>query len=210
MLHDIRKQYEFSALTEENAFQNPFEQFSSWLQQALESEELEPTAMILSTVDIHNQPHSRVVLLKDFNTEGLVFFTNYEGNKAIQLDKNNKVSIVFFWQSLERQVRITGEVEKLSEQTSDLYFKSRPLDSQIGAWTSPQSRVIPSAEYLEESFLYFQNKFGNDVPKPPHWGGYLIRPASFEFWQGRPNRLHDRLYYSTDENEVWKIERLAP
>lgn len=210
MLRDIRKQYEYSALNETEAEQNPFSQFEVWLQTAVNSDELEPTAMVVSTVDSNLQPHARVVLLKDFNGDGLVFYTNYEGAKAREIAGNNQVSVVFFWQTLERQIRITGKVEKLSESVSENYFKSRPLDSQLGAWASPQSQEIPSAEFLDERFKAFQQQFGENVPKPPHWGGYLIRPESFEFWQGRPNRLHDRLYYAKAEDGSWKIARLAP
>lgn len=210
MLRDIRKQYEYSALNETEAEQNPFNQFEVWLETALNSDEPEPTAMIISTVDGNLQPHARVVLLKDFNADGLVFYSNYEGAKALEIKGNNQVSVVFFWQTLERQIRITGKVEKLSESVSEHYFKSRPLDSQLGAWASPQSQQIPSAEFLDERFKAFQQQFGEDVPKPPHWGGYLIRPESFEFWQGRPNRLHDRLYYTKTEEGNWKIVRLAP
>ncbi len=210
MLRDIRKQYEYSALNETEAEQNPFNQFEVWLETALNSDEPEPTAMIISTVDGNLQPHARVVLLKDFNADGLVFYSNYEGAKALEIKGNNQVSVVFFWQTLERQIRITGKVEKLSESVSEHYFKSRPLDSQLGAWASPQSQQIPSAGFLDERFKAFQQQFGEDVPKPPHWGGYLIRPESFEFWQGRPNRLHDRLYYTKTEEGNWKIVRLAP
>lgn len=210
MLRDIRKQYEYSALNETEAEHNPFSQFEVWLQTALNSDEPEPTAMIVSTVDANLQPHARVVLLKDFNDNGLVFYTNYEGAKAREIEGNQQVSVVFFWQTLERQIRITGKVEKLPESVSEHYFKSRPLDSQLGAWASPQSQQIPSAEFLDERFKAFQQQFGEDVPKPPHWGGYLIRPESFEFWQGRPNRLHDRLYYTKTEEGNWKIVRLAP
>ena len=210
MLRDIRKQYDYSALNETEVDKNPFSQFEVWLQTAVNSDELEPTAMVLSTVDSNLQPHARVVLLKDFSAEGLVFYTNYEGAKAREISGNNQVSVLFFWQSLERQVRITGIVEKLPENVSVDYFKSRPLDSQLGAWASPQSQVISSAEFLDERFKSFQEQFGDNVPKPPHCGGYLIRAESFEFWQGRPNRLHDRLCYSKAEDGNWKIVRLAP
>ena len=209
MLRDIRKQYFLNTLDEQNVLPNPFDQFDLWLQQAIESDLIEPTAMILSTVDQHLQPHSRVVLLKELSIDGLVFYTNYEGNKAHQMAQNKKVSVVFFWPMLERQVRITGSVEKIQETISSSYFLSRPIDSQIGAWASPQSQIIRSQDFLEQQFQYYQQKFGTKIPKPPHWGGYLIRPESFEFWQGRPNRLHDRLYFSK-EAKSWKIVRLAP
>jgi pyridoxamine 5'-phosphate oxidase len=209
MLRDIRKQYLFSKLDEQNVLVNPFDQFELWLQQAIESDQLEPTAMILSTVDENLQPHSRVVLLKEFKHDSFVFYTNYEGHKAQQMAQNSRVSLVFFWPSLERQVRVEGKVEKISEVISTSYFKSRPLDSQLGAWASPQSQLIRSADFLEQQFQYYQQKFGNDIPKPPHWGGYAVQPTSIEFWQGRANRLHDRLLFSKDGND-WKISRLAP
>ena len=209
MLRDIRKQYLFSTLDENSVLKNPFEQFEKWLQEAIESEQLEPTAMILSTVDEQLQSHSRVVLLKEFTHECFVFYTNYEGHKAQQMAQNNRVSLVFFWPALERQVRIEGKVEKISEVLSNSYFKTRPLDSQLGAWTSPQSTVIHSADFLEKQFQYYQQKFGNEVPKPPHWGGYAVKPHAIEFWQGRANRLHDRLLF-TNESEHWILSRLAP
>ena len=209
MLRDIRKQYLFAALDEQNVLKNPFEQFELWLKEAVESDQLEPTAMVLSTVDKLLQPHSRVVLLKEFTHESFVFYTNYEGHKAQQIAENNRVSLVFFWPVLERQVRIEGTVEKISEVLSTSYFKSRPLDSQLGAWASPQSKHIHSADFLDKQFQYYQYKFGNEVPKPPHWGGYSVKPTSIEFWQGRANRLHDRLLF-TKESSDWTITRLAP
>jgi len=209
MLRDIRKQYLLSALEENNILPNPFDQFDLWLQEAIKSGQLEPTAMVLSTVDEHLQPHSRVVLLKEFIHECFVFYTNYEGHKAQQMAHNKRVSLVFFWPEMERQVRIEGTVEKISEVLSVSYFNSRPLDSQLGAWASPQSQQIRSADFLEQQFQYYQQKFGNNVPKPPHWGGYAVKPTSIEFWQGRANRLHDRLLF-TKESEEWKISRLAP
>lgn len=209
MFQDIRKQYLFSTLDENNVLPNPIEQFEVWLQNAIESDHLEPTAMILSTVDENFQPHSRVVLLKELTNESFVFYTNYEGHKAKQMALNNRVSLVFFWSTLERQVRVEGLVEKISEVLSTSYFKSRPIDSQLGAWASPQSQLIHSKDFLEKQFQYYKQKFGNDIPKPPHWGGYAVKPTSIEFWQGRANRLHDRLLYSKESNE-WKISRLAP
>lgn len=209
MLRDIRKQYLFAALDEQNVLKNPFEQFELWMKEAIESDQLEPTAMILSTVDRQLQSHSRVVLLKEFTHESFVFYTNYEGHKAQQMAENNRVSLVFFWPVLERQVRIEGKVEKISEVLSNSYFKSRPLDSQLGAWASPQSKHIHSADFLDKQFQYYQQKFGNEVPKPPHWGGYSVKPISIEFWQGRANRLHDRLLF-TKESDDWTISRLAP
>jgi len=209
MLRDIRKQYLFSTLDENTVLPNPFDQFEIWLQEAIESDQLEPTAMVVATVDEHLQPHSRVVLLKEFNVKGFVFYTNFEGHKAQQMAQNNRVSLTFFWPSLERQVRVLGRAEKISETISISYFNTRPIESQLGAWASPQSQLIRSKDFLEKQFQYYQQKFGNNVPKPPHWGGYVVVPSSFEFWQGRPNRLHDRLLFTLDSND-WKIERLAP
>jgi len=210
MLRDIRKQYEFSALKEEEADTNPLLQFEKWLTEAIASNEQEPTAMILSTVDKQLQPQSRVVLLKDFGADGLVFYTNYHSNKAIEINHNPGVAALFYWESLERQVRIAGKAAKIPEQVSDEYFSSRPADSRLGAWASEQSTVIPSANYLQQQLAYYQQLFGENIPRPPHWGGYLIRPESFEFWQGRPDRLHDRLLYRKDDDGVWLIQRLAP
>jgi len=209
MLRDIRKQYLFSTLDENNVLPNPFDQFEAWLQDAIDSDQLEPTAMVLSTVDEHSQPHSRVVLLKELTLESFIFYTNYEGHKAQQMAWNNQVSLVFFWSTLERQVRVEGRVEKISEVLSTSYFKSRPVDSQLGAWASPQSQLIRSKDFLEQQFQYYQQKFGDKIPKPPHWGGYAVKPTSIEFWQGRPNRLHDRLLFTKEVGE-WKISRLAP
>lgn len=210
MLRDIRKQYDFGTLNEADVLQNPFAQFNKWMHEAIEKEQPEPTAMVLSTVDEFMQPHSRVVLLKELTDEGFVFYTNYEGNKANQMAGNQQVSLLFFWHNVERQVRITGIVEKTDVESAREYFESRPLDSQLGAWASPQSQIIENHDVLDLRFEEFKNKFGNNVPKPSHWGGYLVRPLTFEFWQGRPNRLHDRLHFSKDENETWKIVRLAP
>ena len=210
MLRDIRKQYEFSALNENEAQNSPYEQFNIWLKEAIASDESEPTAMILSTIDHNLQPHSRVVLLKELKENGFIFYTNYQGNKALQIEFQAKVSLLFFWQHLERQVRITGKAEKISELDSTSYFRSRPLDSQLGAWASPQSQIITHHDVLDKRFENFKNQFGNHVPKPPHWGGFLVQPDSFEFWQGRPNRLHDRLFYTYCETDEWKIVRLAP
>lgn len=210
MLRNIRKQYEYAALTEQEAHPNPFDQFESWLITALKSDEQEPTAMALSTVDENLQPHARMVLLKDFTAEGLSFFTNYAGNKARHIEQNPKVSLLFFWQSLERQIRITGTVTKLTRSESDAYFQSRPRESRIGAWASEQSKTIPSAEFLAQRFDELSKKFGDEIPTPEHWGGYRVLPRSFEFWQGRPSRLHDRLLYQLQEDGSWTMERLAP
>ncbi|MBP6230415.1 MAG: pyridoxamine 5'-phosphate oxidase [Paludibacteraceae bacterium] len=208
-LQDVRKTYELSHLHENQLHQNPFEQFSAWIKDAMDSPELEASAMALSTVDDQGKPHSRMVLLKDFSDSGFVFFSNYESDKSVHIQANNAVSILFFWQHLERQVRIEGIVEKIADIESDAYFKSRPIEHKLGTWASPQSKVIPSANFLEEQYLYFKEKFKQEIPRPPHWGGYVVKPSRFEFWQGRPSRLHDRIIFSLQNNE-WKIERVAP
>jgi pyridoxamine 5'-phosphate oxidase len=209
MLRDLRKNYEYGTLDEKEILNNPFDQFEKWLRLAIESDQQEPTAMILSTVDKDLQPHSRMVLLKEFTYAGFVFYTNYTGHKAQQIANNNRVALAFFWPSLERQVRIEGSVKKVNEAVSTHYFHSRPIESQLSAWASPQSQVIPSHEYLEEQVKLYKKKFGDNVPKPSHWGGYIVQPNSFEFWQGRQNRLHDRFLFKM-ENGDWKISRLAP
>lgn len=209
MLRDIRNNYEYSSMDEENILLNPLDQFKLWLKEAIASEQLEPTAMVLSTVDNYQQPQSRVVLLKELKDDYFVFYTNYEGNKAQQMEKNNRVSLLFFWPTLERQVRIVGKVEKLDEATATEYFLSRPIKSQLGAWASPQSKVIPSHHFLEDRLHFYEEKFGNKIPKPPHWGGYKVKASSIEFWQGRRNRLHDRLIFKFIENS-WVMSRLAP
>jgi pyridoxamine 5'-phosphate oxidase len=166
--------------------------------------------MVLSTIDHAGFPESRVVLLKELSHEGLVFFTNYNSKKSRQISDNNHVSVLFFWAETERQVRIKGTVERISEAESEAYFLSRPIDSQLGAWASPQSEVISGRQVLDDNFAHYRQHFEiHPIRKPPHWGGFLIRPGYFEFWQGRSNRLHDRLEFcQTGEN--WKINRLAP
>ena len=208
---DIRKDYKLQSLSENDAAPTAFEQFNKWWQEAMHSSIDEVNAMTLATVTADGTPAARIVLLKGFNEQGFTFFTNYNSNKGNQLYVHPKACLVFFWKELERQVRITGNVEKVSVAESDEYFNSRPPGSRIGAWASPQSQVIESRGWLEtrekELTAGFEHK---PLVRPEHWGGYRVHPTSIEFWQGRPSRLHDRLLYTLEESGSWKIERLAP
>ncbi|MCC7436930.1 MAG: pyridoxamine 5'-phosphate oxidase [Armatimonadetes bacterium] len=209
-LSDIRQEYTAAGLTETELDPNPFAQFAQWFRQAVESEVPEPTGMTLATVNDAGQPSVRVVLLKGFDEQGFVFFTNYEGKKAGDLAANPHAGINFWWSQLQRQVRIEGTVEKVADAESDEYFASRPLGSRIGAWASEQSRVISGREELEARVHEIEARFADGkIPRPPFWGGYRLRPTMIEFWQGRPSRLHDRLRYRLLEGE-WAIERLSP
>ena len=208
---DIRRDYSHKSLSEKDADPNAIKQFQNWWTEALNSKIEEPNAMTLATASIDGLPSARIVLLKEFSEKGFIFFTNYESYKAQQLTENPKACLVFFWKELERQVRITGLIEKVSGKQSDEYFSSRPESSRIGAWTSPQSRVIESRQWLDEKFNELVNKMeGTKISRPAYWGGYIVKPVVIEFWQGRPNRLHDRIQYTLEENGGWKIERLAP
>ncbi len=210
MLRDLRTNYQKSELTEDSINSDPFRQLEEWLKSAIEEENPEPTAMVLSTIDAKGFPDSRVVLLKEITAEGLVFFTNYNSKKGSQITARTNVAINFFWSKTERQVRIKGVAERIPEEHSVDYFKSRPIDSQLGAWASPQSRIIENREVLEENFSLYQHYFqDHEIIKPPHWGGFLIRPEYFEFWQGRSNRLHDRIAFQKSSG-AWDIFRLAP
>ena len=210
-LADLRREYSREELDETSVDSDPFVQFGKWMNEAIASEMLDATAMVLSTVDAENRPSSRVVLLKGFDERGFRFFTNYESFKGKQLEENPRACLVFFWKELERQVRITGLVKKVNTAVSDEYYKSRPVGSQVGAHVSPQSQVIESREWLTtREFELLKEYEGKEVNRPPFWGGYCVQPVTVEFWQGRPNRLHDRIQYSLQGNAEWKIERLAP
>jgi pyridoxamine 5'-phosphate oxidase len=208
---DIRKDYRLQTLDEAEVAVDPIQQFGVWWQEALQSEIVEVNAMTLATANEQGIPSARIVLLKGFDERGFVFFSNYESQKAGDLQVNPLASLVFFWKELERQVRISGRVEKVTELESDQYFQSRPEGSRIGAWASPQSTVITSREVIEEKVAALQASFeGKEIPRPLHWGGYRVLPVKIEFWQGRSNRLHDRIQYSLQANGHWIIERLAP
>ncbi|HKL91611.1 pyridoxamine 5'-phosphate oxidase [Muricauda sp. NFXS6] len=211
-LSNYRKSYEKSELTEEAIKENPLEQFQKWFYELEASEGVdEPNAMTVSTIGLDGFPKSRVVLMKKFTFEGFIFYTNYQSEKGRAIASNPSVCLSFFWPHMERQVIIKGKAEKIAENLSDGYFESRPHGSKLGAIVSDQSEVVPSREYLEGKLMALEQKFdGAEVPRPEYWGGYLVRPISMEFWQGRPNRLHDRIRYSLQEDFDWKIERLAP
>lgn len=210
-LSDYRKSYDKSELTIDQSDQDPFEQFKTWFEEveAVAGVE-EVNAMTVATIGLDGFPKSRVVLLKSYDEEGFVFYTNYQSEKGKALAANPDVCLSFFWPNLERQVIIKGKAEKVTEETSTTYFNSRPEGSRLGAWVSPQSDVIPDREFLEERLKRLEEEFAEkEIPKPDHWGGYKVIPVEFEFWQGRPNRLHDRLRY-TPGGVHWKLERLAP
>ena len=210
-LHDYRKSYEKGSLTEDTVLENPLEQFAAWFVDAEKTPTVEePNAMTLSTVDAQGVPKARVVLLKEFTQEGFVFYTNYTSGKGQAIAQNNKVCISFFWPSLERQIIITGMAVKISEEKSIAYFNKRPRESQLGAVVSDQSTSIDSRVALEEKLLDLEKQYHTKpIVKPVHWGGYLIQPTSYEFWQGRSSRLHDRIKY-TKINNSWNIGRLQP
>lgn len=210
-LEDFRAHYDVFTLEEENAHSNPIVQFSIWLQAAIEANLPEPNAMVLATSTPDGKPSARVVLLKGVEEEGFVFYTNYESRKGQQLVQNPHAALTFNWLDHHRQVRIEGKVSKIDPALSTKYFQSRPKGSQIGAWASPQSEVIPDRSVLENKAKELETQYADQdqLPRPEHWGGYCLKPHYIEFWQGRPSRLHDRLRY-TLEGEVWKRVRLAP
>ncbi|MDO9400198.1 MAG: pyridoxamine 5'-phosphate oxidase [Polaromonas sp.] len=207
---DLRKNYERAELNEAASHADPLRQFAQWLNEAITAQVPEPNAMTLATVASNQRPSTRIVLVKGFDERGIVWFTNYDSRKGQELAGNPFAALQFHWVALERVVRIEGAVEKVSAQESDDYFNSRPLDSRIGAWASPQSQVITGRAVLVANAAKYGAKFLLQPPRPPHWGGYRLRPERWEFWQGRKSRLHDRLRYTLQADASWLRERLAP
>ncbi|WP_422004473.1 pyridoxamine 5'-phosphate oxidase [Roseivirga pacifica] len=210
-LADLRREYSLASLDIDSVDKDPMAQFRKWFEEAQKSELLEPNAMVVSTVDAEGQPFQRTVLMKAMDEKGIVFYTNYASRKAKQLGENPKISLLFPWYGLERQVAVVGTAEKVSTKESLQYFSSRPYGSQLGAWVSQQSKVISSRSVLEVKLAEMKRKFKEGkVPLPDFWGGYRVIPESIEFWQGRQSRLHDRLIYEKDESGNWNISRMAP
>jgi pyridoxamine 5'-phosphate oxidase len=211
MMQDLRRDYKSGELLESNIQQSPFEQFQVWFNDALGGKILEPNAMTLATCD-HNKPSARIVLLKGVDARGFVFYTNYQSRKGNDIENNPHAALLFFWDALERQIRIEGVVERIDRENTEIYFKSRPKDSRIGALASPQSTVIENREVLEQKMNALKEQYSNndEIPVPPYWGGYRLVPHYFEFWQGRRSRLHDRIVYEKQTDANWKTYRLAP
>lgn len=209
-LFNMRRDFTLKALDEREVLADPINMFEQWLDEAIRAEALEPNAMSLATVNGEGRPSSRIVLLKQVKYDGFVFFTNYDSRKGLNIKENDHCALNFVWHELERQVRVEGVVDRLSATESDQYFEMRPAKSKLGAWASPQSRVIPNRAYLEKLVIDFNNEFSNkEIPRPANWGGYIVRPHLIEFWQGRSSRLHDRIQYRLS-GDNWIVERLAP
>ena len=209
---DLRREYHRASLTEADVDPDPLRQFQSWLHEAVQAALPEPTAMTLATVAADGKPSARIVLLKGVDPGGFIFFTNYESRKGMELGARPAAALLFHWVELERQVRVEGVAAKVAAKESEAYFATRPLGSRIGAWASPQSRVIPNREWLEQEVAAARERLaehGDQPPRPPYWGGYRVAPSVIEFWQGRASRLHDRLRYHRD-GSFWRLERLAP
>jgi pyridoxamine 5'-phosphate oxidase len=209
---DLRRDYRMAALDESTAGHDPIALFQGWFDDAVAAQIPEPNGMTVVSVDAQSRPSARIVLLKGVDQRGFTFFTNYTSRKGHEFAACPHAALVFWWADLERQIRIEGDAQPIDESESDLYFASRPLGSRLGAWASPQSQVIPNRQVLEENEAELRSRFGENPPRPPHWGGYRVRPHTIEFWQGRPSRLHDRLRFSRplDSADSWQIERLAP
>lgn len=206
----LRKEYQLKSFSESEVNSNPIVQFDTWWNEATNAEIVEANAMTLATASTDGVPSARIVLLKEYTDKGFVFFTNYESYKAQQLAENPRASLLFFWKELERQVRITGLVEKINAVESDVYFNSRPLGSRVGATASPQSHIIENRQWLEQKVKETEDKWNDETKRPSYWGGYRVKPVIIEFWQGRPSRLHDRIQYTLQENGQWFKVRLAP
>ena len=208
---DIRKDYQLQTLSEQDISADPIQQFTKWWEEAIQSEIDEVNAFTLATSSLQGKPSARIVLLKGYDNKGFIFFTNYESAKGNELANNPQASMVFFWKELQRQIRIEGSIEKVSPRESDEYFSSRPEGSRIGAWASPQSKIITDRSEIEINAQKYQQQYADgNIPRPPYWGGYRLKPLQIEFWQGRANRLHDRIQYTVQKDNSWKIERLAP
>ena len=208
-LSALRQDYLNAELSENDVLPNPLSQFAQWFGEAQNAQVAEPNAMTLATVNAAGQPSARIVLIKEARNDGVVWFTNYQSRKGADLLHNAQAALLFFWQPLERQVRFEGVVERVSAAESDAYYHSRPVNSRLGAWSSPQSDIITNREVLETNLAHYAAEFGDEPPRPPHWGGYILKPTYVEFWQGRASRLHDRVAYRLVDG-AWQIVRLAP